>query len=77
MDSDEWPGTPVPNTRQWAARCLAEMRCQDPLLAMDDAKLLAEDMSTGMHWRAMEPEAAAKLLFEEPGFAKTSDRNPG
>jgi len=30
-----WPGSPVPDTAEWAARCLARLMGLDPELALD------------------------------------------
>ena len=58
-----WPGSPVPDTAEWAARCLARLISLDPELAKDEALVIAEDMSTRRHWRHMLPETAAEILF--------------
>lgn len=62
----KWPGTAVPDTTEWSTRCRAELCRLDPLLSVTDAALLADDMATEAHWRARDPEAAAKLLFSPP-----------
>ena len=61
--SPDWPGTPVPNTAQWAGRCYDRLMANDPLLDPSEAGPLAHDMSTRPHWRSMEPERAADSLF--------------
>ena len=58
-----WPGSPVPDTAEWAARCLARLMSLDLELARDEAVAIAEDMSTRRHWRHMLPETAAEVLF--------------
>jgi hypothetical protein len=58
-----WPGSPVPDTAEWAARCLARLLNLDPELAREEAIVIAEDMSTRRHWRHMLPETAAEILF--------------
>jgi hypothetical protein len=62
-DAPFWPGSPVPNTAEWTARCLARLMSLDPELAREEAVLIAEDMSTRRHWRHMLPETAADVLF--------------
>jgi len=58
-----WPGSPVPDTAEWAARCLVRLISLDPELAKDEATAIADDMSTRRHWRHMLPETAAEILF--------------
>lgn len=58
-----WPGSPVPDTAEWAARCLARLVSLDPELAREEAIVIADDMSTRRHWRHMLPETAAEVLF--------------
>ena len=58
-----WPGSPVPDTAEWAARCLARLMSLDCELARDEAVVIADDMSTRRHWRHMLPETAAEILF--------------
>ena len=58
-----WPGSPVPNTAEWAGRCLVRLMNLDPELARDEAVVIADDMSTRRHWRHMLPETAAEVLF--------------
>jgi len=58
-----WPGSPVPDTAAWAARCLDRLLSLDPELARDEAAAIADDMSTRRHWRHMLPETAAEILF--------------
>ncbi len=58
-----WPGSPVPDTAEWVARCLARLLSLDPELAKDEAVAIADDMSARRHWRHMLPETAAEVLF--------------
>lgn len=58
-----WRNTPVPDTEEWAARCLAHLLELDGALDPVEAKQMADDMSTRTHWRSMQPEAAAAWLF--------------
>ncbi len=58
-----WPGSPVPDTAEWAARCLVRLLSLDPELSREEAVVIAEDMSTRRHWRHMLPETAAEILF--------------
>ena len=58
-----WPGSPVPDTAEWASRCLARLLSLDPELVRDEAVEIADDMSMRRHWRHMLPETAAEILF--------------
>jgi hypothetical protein len=62
-NAPHWPGSPVPDTAEWAARCLARLMSLDPELVREEAVLIADDMSTRHHWRHMLPETAAEILF--------------
>lgn len=62
-NAPHWPGSPVPDTADWAARCLARLMSLDPELAREEAVVIADDMSTRRHWRHMLPETAAEILF--------------
>jgi hypothetical protein len=74
MQSEWWPGTPVPETRLWAHRCSAALGRLDAALSKHEAQLLAEDMGTEAHWRVQEPEAAALRLFAP--MPRYQDRKP-
>ncbi len=62
-NAPHWPGSPVPDTAEWAARCLARLVSLDPELERNEAEVIADDMSTRRHWRHMLPETAAEVLF--------------
>jgi hypothetical protein len=63
LQCDRWPSTPVPDTPEWSARCCAELCRLDGAFLHTEARLLADDMATQMHWRALQPEDAAQRLF--------------
>jgi len=71
-NAPRWPGSPVPDTAEWSARCLARLMSLDPELAKDEAVAIADDMSTRRHWRHMLPETAADILFMPVAAIKSS-----
>jgi hypothetical protein len=71
-----WPGSPVPDTAEWAARCLARLLSLDPELAREEAVVIADDMSTRRHWRHMLPETAAEILFMPVAAIRSSGSSP-
>ena len=72
-----WPGSPVPDTAEWAARCLARLMSLDPELAREEAVVIADDMSTRRHWRHMLPETAAEVLFLPVAAIRSSGSEGG
>ena len=72
-----WPGSPVPDTVEWAARCLARLMSLDPELARDEAVAIADDMSARRHWRHMLPETAAEVLFLPVAAIRSSESAGG
>ena len=58
-----WPNTPVPSTSEWMQRCLDRLLLLDPVLDRGEARNVADDMSQRAHWRHMQPEQAAEILF--------------
>lgn len=52
------------NDKVWTARCLARMIEIDPELKPSFAEPIALDLCSRARWRAMEPEAAAQVLFD-------------
>ncbi|HKW84045.1 MAG TPA: hypothetical protein VJN68_09855 [Burkholderiaceae bacterium] len=73
----QWPASPVPDTAEWAARCLARLLSLDPELARDEAVVIADDMSTRRHWRHMLPETAAEILFMPVAAIRSSGSEGG
>jgi len=76
-DAPFWPGSPVPNTAEWAARCLERLMSLDPELSREEAVLIADDMSTRRHWRHMLPETAADVLFLPVAAIRSSGSEGG
>lgn len=58
-----WPNTPVPRTSEWTQRCLDRLLLLDPVLDHGEARNVADDMGQRAHWRHMQPEQAAEILF--------------
>ena len=77
INAPQWPGSPVPDTTEWAARCLARLLALDPELALDEAVVIADDMSTRRHWRHMLPETAAEILFMPVAAIRSSGSSAG
>ena len=76
-NAPQWPASPVPDTAEWAARCLARLLSLDPELARDEAVVIADDMSTRRHWRHMLPETAAEILFMPVAAIRSSGSEGG
>lgn len=62
-------GSEALSDETWTARCLARMIEIDPELKPSFAEPIAIDLCSRARWRAMEPEAAAQILFDHHGKA--------